>query len=374
MPNQLTQSRQLGFPLVGKDGFLTGLAKAQFGYGPLAQIQMAQQARKDFDSMADSDLKRRTGEQNLEQGQQQIEQSRFNLGRAPVLAAQHDTDFANTQTQFNQGQAEREGKSKYLSGLFPTAASPDEAMGMASGKAADFALQNANPKEKLLPEMAEMIPSLHGRGGKEIDRSQLGQIQAITQHRETEAARLAAAREAAAARADNRQGQMSLRRDNTNMGHGRDYQQEVKPLIVVTNAARRAQNISDYIKVHPEALGPGSEAVVADWERQLDPMSVIREGEFTRALAGTPYASQAEVFVQRLTGAGGHLTPQLLKQFVDLIGVAAKYSRERGSSRYKDYLSLVGGDKRFIGDDPFNEGFDTAPQGGNARQHFVDRP
>lgn len=362
MPNPITQARKLGFPLVSKDGFLTGLAKMAAGVSPMDQIKNVLEARKRFDEDTARELEN-AGKATSNKA------AEYNLNRAPIEDAQRDTVFGEGRTVFNQSQAERAARGAKLAGsLVPgppnpdgsPIISPDAALGMAEGQKDIYNLQNANPNEVLSPELADMLGgSFKERAGQPVDRSQLQQGIAVQSHRDAAQARLDALRESAANRADARSGQMEMRRESINMGHGRDFQQEIKPLIVVTNAARRAETLANYIKANPQALGVGSEAIVADWERQLDPMSVIREGEFTRALAGTPYASQAEVFVQRLTGTGGHLTPKLLKQFVDLIQVAAQYARQRGSARYKDYLSLVGGDKRFIGDDPFNEGFDS---------------
>jgi len=362
MPNPLTQARKLGFPLVNQDGFLTGLARMAAGVSPMDQIKTVLDARKRFDEDTSRELEN-AGKATSNKA------AEYNLGRAPIEDAQKDQVFG-------QSQAERAARGAKLAGaLVPGPPNPDgspiidpnAAIGMAEGQKDLYNLQNANPNEVLSPELGDMLGgSFKERIGQPVDRSQLQQGITVQSHREAAQSRADAMRLAAQSRADAREGQMDMRRESINMGHGRDYQQEVKPLIVVTNAARRAETIANYIKAHPQALGVGSEAIVADWERQLDPMSVIREGEFTRALAGTPYQSQAEVFVQRLTGTGGHLTPKLLKQFVDLIQVAAQYARQRGSARYKDYLSLVGGDKRFIGDDPFNEGFDTPTEGGAA--------
>lgn len=355
MPNPLTQARKLGFPLVNQDGFLTGLARMAAGVSPMDQIKTVLDARKRFDEDTSRELEnagKATSNKTAE----------YNLGRAPIEDAQKDQVFG-------QSQAERAARGGKLAGaLIPGPPNPDgspiidpnAAIGMAEGQKDLYNLQNANPNEVLSPELGDMLGgSFKDRIGQPVDRSQLQQGITVQTHRDAERARADALATAAGYRNDAKQAQQDMRRESINMGHGRDYQQEIKPLIVVTNAARRAETLANYIKANPQALGVGSEAIVADWERQLDPMSVIREGEFTRALAGTPYAAQAEVFVQRITGTGGHLTPKLLKQFVNLIQVAAQYARQRGSSRYKDYLSLVGGDTRYIGEDPFNEGFDT---------------
>lgn len=355
--------RKLGTSLIGQDGLLTTAASTALGYSPMDRIKTRLAAQSEVQGQEKFKQEQDLAARRAEADRLALETNTYNLGRTKTVNAQADAERAAKGAQLAAalvpGPPNPDGS---------PIISPDAAIGMAEGKLTQYNLDKASGMETMTQGFANELKNLGidpgVQVGEKFDTSQMDKTLQAFNLDEARKARIQASRESAANRALQRDTMSSYQRAQVNNQIADDYRKEVAPMVVVTNAARRAETIADYIKSNPDALGVGSEAVIADWERMLDPMSVIREGEFTRALSGTPYSARAEVLVQRIVGNGGHLTTETLPQFVDMIRLASQYARERGSARYKDYANLLGGDTRLIGTDPFNEGFPTSgPQG-----------
>lgn len=335
MPNPLTQSRKLGFPLVGKDGFLTGLMRFANGVGPMEQLKNALAARRQFDE----DAKREIGaqqdqlgldvtRQNLAQGEQQLQMGELNLDKGRKAAADTaaaDEAYAAGMKAPNVGaarggfEAQRDlqalGKSDEMTALHPEDIELYRTYGI-----------DIKPFES--------IPA-DENGVRKISTKTLDFINSRMKAKDALEARRLTMQEAAA-----RRNQITPYQGLQIGGSaGDDYTQAIKEPLEIVNRAKmidatvaRAGGLGN---LRAKLSGPLSEQVLVTWERLLDPNSVVREGEFVRALENTPLAMRWDTWLNKLN-SGGHLTPQLIEEYVDLIHTIAEEARLRGKSVYED--------------------------------------
>lgn len=330
--NPLTMLRKLGTSLIGQDGLLTTAASTALGYSPMDRVKTRLAAQSEVQGQEKFKQEQDLAARRAEADRLALETNTYNLGRTKAVNAQAD--------------AERAAKGAQLAGAMvpgppnPDGSpiiSPDAAIGMAEGKLTQYGLDKMSGQETMTPALANELKNLGMdpgvQVGEKFDTSQLDRALQAHNLNDATKARVQAAREAIAARADQRDHMATTRTLNTYLDEQNRVAQSPQIragqqiLASVLDTKAQVQNF-----LHARATGDEgtanqilAEAITVAFAKVRDPNSVVREGEVTRLLAQWGLADQAGNWLNKQID-GGVLPPDALMRLQHALEVDADTS------------------------------------------------
>ncbi len=121
---------------------------------------------------------------------------------------------------------------------------------------------------------------------------------------------------------------------------------------VVNRASLAQQALDRYNRGEVKDLNATSQVVITNFNKILDPTSVVRESEYARSPEGQSFLAQLEGKAQRIMQGGAGLTPASLNEFVNLGNTFAKKAQasiDEEKSRAVSYAQKFGIDTGYVG-------------------------
>lgn len=329
MQNPLTTLRKLGVSLVRGSGVLDGLAAARYGIGPLKELELVDQARKSAIDETRSIQGLQSGNLDIASKELGLKQGELNLQQDSELfpLTKHATELSNTAAQQKVDETSRQEELQkatipILAKKFNIPESEVEATLNALKQAFSTGTVIDSPEAVKATGMPQGIydPDVV-RLKAEKDRD----------------ARAQAVQAAIQARFEHSQKKTKIREDlqvhdrvkkeildiTKNVGYTAD-----------TAALNKYKDIeSAYQHAVSQAAKGGSlnadtQIIINDFNKILDPASVVRESEYARSQMGNAWVARVQGIAQTIMH-GGTLPLGVLKEYVDSVKIISSNARQR---------------------------------------------
>lgn len=359
--NPITSLRKLGVRLVGDDGLLTNAATMHIGLGPLERAKMMTQAREQGLKEAASKQGLEKGALDLEKGAQDLE-----LGTHTIEGKRLGNDKAKFDLEQNQLEAPTklrhnvaiaEGAELGNARTKQIISDSDQA-DLAEEQAAKMIAEVRGVSIEKAKEYLGFTAGLKSRGLSYIEKS-VGGVDAgifddqlpglISADRRERRAQDSAERQlntqnAIQKRVDvanefKREAAVALEAHRISQQQGYKEDGSVLSRVQAINAAW-APIAADVAAGRINNTNAAGQAIITDFNKILDPASVVRESEFMRSVEGHPILEQMRAFWQK-NAVGGILTPNMLGDFVKLanqVAELAKVRRAKAAQSFRERL------------------------------------
>lgn len=120
----------------------------------------------------------------------------------------------------------------------------------------------------------------------------------------------------------------------------------------LNRASLAQQAYSRYDRGETKDLNATTQVIINNFNKILDPSSVVRESEYARSPAGQSALGALEGYMNKLAQGGAGLTKETLKEFVDLGNTFARNAQksiEQEKKRATDYAARFGIDTSYVG-------------------------
>lgn len=369
--NPISSLRKLGVRLVGDDGLLTNAAARHIGLGPLEKAKMMTAAREQGLKEAASKQGLEKGALELEKGAQDLEleklnytgkeisndKDRFGLEQsrlaAPIKLKQDQASLDSTlvgnrksEEELTQAEEERAQRLSAVRYIRSKAGDPNFTDEMAEELLSGSKALKDSGLTYFDTEVGGVKPGIRdtdmARIAADAARAKMAEINANARLNQTQKMQEKANLAAEMSRYDR------VAREAKTLKSFPDY----KAVLLTKNHVNNMNKAWDRIMSGDETnINAAGQAIITEFNKILDPNSVVRESEFARSVQGQPLVERMKAFVQQHT-VGGNLTPGVLRPFVDMANefaeLAAEYE-EATAGKFENIIrTLPGADDEYV--------------------------
>jgi len=341
--NPLTQLRKLGIAIVGKDGILDTAAAAAHGFGPMAKVKLQEEAR-------DRMLKEQRDQLGLQAAGLEVDQAKVGLDSSKFRS---ERDKINAPLETEGKVLDNSGKQTRLIG--DTLENANKGLDLRNKEEQDRIRRAA--ARFIAPSLGVTEDEAYAKvlANEEIFKADAGKRFDRTEDRQD--ARNAAAI-AAQERADIRRVEAERNRDKT---FGFKTVQEINKIAQQTKTSARYRDDTN-IEIKAQDMerlfnnfvndpknnsrgGVAVQAVINNFNKILDPASVVREGEYVRTVESLAAADRIKGFIEKLS-RGNPIPLETMRLYVQdskIIAKAAKERRQEAINSFKAQIKMIPG-------------------------------